>query len=153
MSPPRCHSGNSDNGTPAFSNTSSSITPGAQTSYFQAVGSGGRAIISPAGQRLVCWCFWSLLQSEDVLYRVHLSALAFYTAASRRRPGYRLVGDGTASVKGWGGGSTKAFAASSVMALVVSLLFPGSSTEAPPGLLERRLMNYALTLNLIIFCH
>lgn len=155
MSPPHCHSGNSDNGTPAFSNTSSSITPGAQTSYFQAVGSGGRAIISPAGRRLVCWLFWSLLQSEDVLYCV----LTFSSAPQRSgllhccQPGYRLVGDGTASVKGCGGDTTKAFATSSAMALAVSLLFPGSSTEAPLGLLERRLMNFPLTLNLIIFCH
>lgn len=84
---------------------------------------------------------------------LHLSVLAYYTAASCKRPGHRLVGDGTASVKGFGRDTTKAFATSSVKALVVSLLFPGSPTEAPQGLLERRLMNYSLTLNLIIFCH
>lgn len=53
MSPPRCHSGSSDNGTPAFGNTSFSITPVHRHHIFKPRGAETEALLALWGS---CWC-------------------------------------------------------------------------------------------------
>lgn len=53
MSPPRCHSGSSDNGTPAFGNTSFSITPVHRHHIFKPRGAETEALLALWGN---CWC-------------------------------------------------------------------------------------------------
>ncbi len=79
MSPPRCHSGSSDNGTPVFGNTSFSITPvhrhyiseprGADTGPLLALWDGCRCpmvILVIASSQQLCCAVWLLFILRSV---------------------------------------------------------------------------------------
>lgn len=145
MSPPRCHSGNSDNGTPAFSNTSSGITPEPRHHIFKPWGAEAEPLLALRGSAWSAGCFGHCIQSGDVrccVLTFHFYTLVLWLIKPLPAPHTQDAARYETAAPRWGRRYRQSprWAAGVIKAL-------------PQRLVELRLVKNELIPKQIIFCH